>query len=135
MHRIILILLLSLWYGCSGLQIPESTEDPNDPNRSPILVTAGTLEYPYHGRANLEGLVEVELTIDTSGTVTKADVLRRKFNADAVLTAAGKTVNIKDIIDSPITAFYKQCKYLPAMKDGKPVQCNLRTTMIYRLVK
>ena len=116
MIKVFFIIILLIISSCSSVHIPESTQDPNDPNRDPILVSAGELEYPYNGTANLEGFVEVELFIDTSGTVTNVRVVKRQFNANAVLIDSGELVYVKDIVDEPLISFYKQCRYLPALR-------------------
>ena len=110
MIKVFFIIILLIISSCSSVHIPESTQDPNDPNRDPILVSAGELEYPYNGTANLEGFVEVELFIDTSGTVT-------------------------NVRDEPLISFYKQCRYLPALRNGKPVECKIYTGMRYEISK
>lgn len=131
-----LFLLLLFFCGCSGLRIPESNEDPNDPNHGPILLKAGELDYPQlMEKTALEGIIGVELAIDTSGTVTDVEVLERKFNADAVYTAAGKYVYIKDLVDEPVINFYKGCKFLPALKKGRPVKSVLRTAINFKISK
>jgi len=136
MHKQLFLFLVFIFVSCNhGLQIPESTEDPNDPNHGPILQSVGELDYPYEGRANLEGVVEVEFTIDILGNVKDVKILRRKFNADAILTTSGETVYIKDIVDDSVINFYKQCKYIPAHENGQPIELNVRTSMNYVLRK
>jgi hypothetical protein len=136
MNKCIIILSLAILCGCYGLRISESTEDPNNPNRGPILLNEGKLEYPHLAwKVSLEGTVEVELEIDTAGIVTDAKVVKRKFNADAVYTVSGKMVYVKDIVDEPTISFYKQCKYMPALRNGKPICIKLQTGMNYKIVK
>jgi len=131
-----IIIPLVIMSGCLGLQVPESGQDPNDPNRDPILINAGELEYPKLAwKVSLEGIVEVEIDIDTSGVVNDVRVIKRKFNADEVYTTADKLVSVKDIVDEPTISFYKQCKYMPALRNGKPINCKLHTGMNYKIMK
>jgi hypothetical protein len=136
MKNVLIIISLIIFNGCYGLQIPKSTQDPNDPNRGPILINAGELKYPKLAwEVSLEGIVEVEIDIDTSGIVYNVRVVKRKFNADAVYTVSNKFVYVKDIVDEPTISFYKQCKYMPALSNGKPINCTIRTGMNYKIVK
>jgi hypothetical protein len=135
--KISLLFLSSLLFaGCYGLKLTENTEDPSNPNRGPILITPGELDYPdLAQRVNIEGTVEVDITIDTTGRVTNVDIINRKFNSDGVYTSGRKTIYLKDIVDEPTINFYKNCKYMPALKNGKPIECIVRTGMHFELVK
>ena len=136
MKHYIIFILLNVFFGCYGLRLPENTEDPKNPNRGPILLNAGDLEYPHLAwKVSLEGIVKVSVDIDTSGSVTNVKVLERQFNADAVYTASNEIVKVKDIVDEPTINFYKQCKYLPAMRDSIPITTTIYTGMNYHLVK
>lgn len=135
MKTILIFITLIIFAGCSRLEIPDSNEDPNDPNHGPILISHGEIEYPHLAhKLNIEGIVEVEILVDTSGTVEDVKILSRKFNADAVYTS-GKTVYLKDIVDEPLIKFYKQCKFLPALRDGKPVLAVFHTGFQFSLLK
>ncbi len=131
--------ILSLFYclitiGCSSLTIPESNIDPNNPNHPPILVSHGEIEYPKLAqKTDVVGKIEVELTIDTVGSVAEVKIINRQFNVHAIERTNGQIVYIKDLFDAPIIKFYKECKYLPGLKEGIPVIYKVQTGMGFSL--
>ncbi|HRI46515.1 MAG TPA: energy transducer TonB [Ignavibacteriaceae bacterium] len=129
-----LLLILCIFFaGCYGLKLPENTEDVNNPNRGPILITPGEIDYPKLAKSvNIEGIVEVDILVDTTGIVTEVEIVTRKFNSDGVYTE-GKTIYLKDIVDEPTINYFKNCKYLPALQNGRPIKSIVRTGMHFQL--
>lgn len=98
---------------------PDQELDPDLPR----IVTPGVLDYPEDARrAGIEGIIVSHVYIDSTGTVTRVEIVDRQFNYSGVYKEGiRKTLYIKDIFDQPTKAFWMQTKFKPALKDGKPV--------------
>jgi len=74
-------------------------------------------EYPAIGKQlHIEGTVEIDVVIDASGNVEKAEVV----SGNAVLT-------------KPAAAALKKWKFKPFQSDGKPVKAEATLAVIFKL--
>ena len=124
--------------GCSSswLKIPDSKYNLDDPNRPPIMITPGELEYPYlASKVKIEGAIIVNLNIDETGIVTNVQIIDRQFNCTGVLRNDGTMISVKDLFDDLIIRFYKNTRFSPAKKDGKPIASIFQTGMNFELIQ
>jgi len=111
---VMLLAALLALAGCSDssdpgveTEVASATETSYSFDTPPVLKTYPTPEYPDAARkAGLEGKVNVRVLVGTEGTVMETKVL------DAT----------DDIFVEAATAAMAQCRFEPALKQGKPTR-------------
>jgi TonB family protein len=94
---------------------PYVGQDPKDPNDSKFT----GLHYPETGSAvAVTGVVELALKVDAKGDLTNAQVL----SEEPPLLGFG---------DAALSDF-SGAKFIPAFRDGKPVDCNVKIPVYYK---
>jgi len=91
------------------------------PDAPPKLIdgSCGTAAYPKAAeQAGHEGVVLLMLIINNQGVVTGAEVVRSSKSA---------------ILDTESRFIASQCRFVPALKDGKPVYSQMTREFAWRL--
>jgi periplasmic protein TonB len=122
-----LIAIAAILIACTNVQA-QSTARATDSTRSemivrerqPVLIDtlSNVLEYPEMAkRAGIEGKVTIRALIGRDGQVWKMEILKSS----------------NSIFEKPATKTIQKLHYLPALKNGEPVQAWIEQEIIYKL--